>query len=66
MARDEGDALLSELHEYSTRPEFVYHHEWELGDLVLFDTLGTLHKRDPWDASELRYMRQLSTVCRLE
>lgn len=66
MARDESDALLSELHEYSTRPEFVYHHEWQLGDLVLFDTLGTLHKRDPWDASEPRYMRQLSTVCRLE
>jgi len=66
MARDESDALLSELYEYSTRPEFVYHHEWELGDLVLFDTLGTLHKRDPWDASEPRYMRQLSTVCRLE
>ena len=66
MARDESDALPRELHEYSVRPEFVYHHEWELGDLVLFDTLGTLHKRDSWDAREPRYMRQLSTVFRLE
>lgn len=66
MARSESDALLRELHEHSTRPEFVYHHEWQTGDLVLFDTLGTMHKRDPWDASEPRYMRQLSTVTLLD
>lgn len=66
MPRDESDALLAELHGHSARPEFVYHHEWEAGDLVLFDTLGTLHKRDSWDASEPRYMRQLSTVTRLD
>lgn len=66
MPRDESDALLRELHEHSTRPEFVYHHEWEIGDLVVFDTLGTMHKRDAWDSREPRYMRQLSTVCRLE
>jgi alpha-ketoglutarate-dependent taurine dioxygenase len=66
MARDESDALLRELHDHSTRPEFVYHHDWEVGDLVLFDTLGTMHRRDPWDALEPRYMRQLSTVFRLE
>ena len=66
IPRDESDALLRELHQHSTRPEFVYHHEWEIGDLVVFDTLGTMHKRDAWDAREPRYMRQLSTVCRLE
>lgn len=62
----ESGALLDELYEHSTRPEFVYHHEWEVGDLVVFDTLGTLHRRDPWDAGEPRYMRQLSTVCRVD
>ncbi len=31
MARSESEALLGEVHEHSTRPEFVYHHEWEVG-----------------------------------
>jgi len=66
MEPNESDALLSELNEYSTQPEFVYHHNWEPGDLVLFDTLGTMHRRDSWDNKQSRYMRQLSTVCLLE
>jgi taurine dioxygenase/pentalenolactone F synthase len=65
MPRNESDELLQELHRYSTRPEFVYHHDWETGDLVVFDNLGTMHRRDTWDPSEQRYMRQLSTAYQL-
>ena len=62
MPRDESSALLKELHQHSTRPENVYAHDWQVGDLVMFDTLGTLHRRDAWDPSERRVMRQLSTL----
>ena len=62
MPRDESDDLLRELHAHSTRPSFVYSHDWELGDMVMFDTLGTLHRRDAWDPGERRVMRQLSTL----
>lgn len=62
MPKDESDALLKELAEHSTRPENVYAHDWQVGDLVMFDTLGTLHRRDAWDPSERRVMRQLSTL----
>lgn len=61
MAEDESKALLKELAEHSTKPENVYAHDWRVGDLVMFDTLGTLHRRDAWDPSERRVMRQLST-----
>ncbi len=62
MPRDESDDLLRELHAHSTRPSCVYSHDWEQGDLVMFDTLGTLHRRDAWDPGERRVMRQLSTL----
>ena len=62
LPRDESDALLKELYAHSTRPSGVYSHDWQLGDMVMFDTLGTLHRRDAWDPTERRVMRQLSTL----
>jgi alpha-ketoglutarate-dependent taurine dioxygenase len=61
LDRDESSAILKEIHLQATRPERVYAHDWEVGDLVMFDTLGALHRRDSWDPSERRVMRQLST-----
>ena len=62
MPKDESDELLKELSAHSTKPDYVYAHEWQVGDMVMFDTLGTLHRRDAWDPSERRVMRQLSTL----
>jgi len=61
MPKDESDALLKELAAHSTKPDNVYAHNWQVGDLVMFDTLGTLHRREAWDPSQRRVMRQLST-----
>ncbi|MGI9611561.1 MAG: TauD/TfdA dioxygenase family protein [Acidimicrobiales bacterium] len=63
MERADSSALLKQLHLHATRPEQVYGHEWEVGDLIMFDTLGTMHRRDSWDPTERRLMRQLSTAC---
>jgi taurine dioxygenase len=63
MPRDESDALLAELFEHSTLPERVYAHDWQVGDLVVFDTVGAMHRRDGWSTGEPRFMRQLSTMC---
>ena len=62
MPQDESADLLRELHAHSTRPSLVYAHDWQLGDLIMFDTLGSLHRRDSWDRNERRVMRQLSTL----
>ncbi len=63
MERAESSALLKQLHLHATRPDRVYGHDWQVGDLVMFDTLGTMHRRDAWDPTERRLMRQLSTAC---
>ncbi len=66
MPREESSQLLKELHLHSTRDEFVYAHDWQVGDLVMFDTLGAMHRRDAWEPSGRRYMRQLSTMCEID
>jgi alpha-ketoglutarate-dependent taurine dioxygenase len=63
MERAESSALLKRLHLHATRPDQVYAHDWEVGDLIMFDTLGTMHRRDAWDPTQRRLMRQLSTAC---
>jgi len=62
LSRNESDGLLRELSTHSINSEYTYTHTWQVGDMVLFDTLGTLHRRDAWDPSERRVMRQLSTL----
>ena len=63
MPRNESDALLAELNEHSTCSDNVYAHEWQVGDLVVFDTVGAMHRRDGWTTGEPRFMRQLSSMC---
>lgn len=62
MPKAESDELIDELSAHSIREENVYCHDWQVGDTVMFDTLGSLHRRDSWDPAERRVMRQLSTM----
>lgn len=56
-----SDALLAELHEHQTQPELTYIHQWQVGDLVLFDSMALMHGRDRIDPNTRRYMRQMSS-----
>ena len=38
-----------ELLEHSTAPEDVYRHEWSVGDMVIWDNRGVLHRACPYD-----------------
>ncbi len=44
MDEDEGRKLLADLLERSTQPERVYRHKWEVGDMVIWDNRGVLHR----------------------
>ncbi len=44
MPEDEGEALLFELLEHATTPQFVYTHHWQDGDLVMWDNRALLHR----------------------
>jgi taurine dioxygenase len=44
LPEEEGWALLDELLEHTTKPQFVYTHRWRTGDLVLWDNRCLLHR----------------------
>jgi alpha-ketoglutarate-dependent 2,4-dichlorophenoxyacetate dioxygenase len=52
MPRDEGRALLEELMEFATRPQFVYRHTWRVGDLVIWDNRCTMHRATPYERTD--------------
>ncbi len=58
MDRDEGRALLDDLLARSTTPERIYRHEWAVGDLVIWDNRGVLHRACPYDAASPRDMHR--------
>ncbi len=53
-----GAALLEEIYEFATRPEFVYRHHWQVGDVLLWDNGFTMHRREPFDPSARRLMKR--------
>jgi alpha-ketoglutarate-dependent taurine dioxygenase len=58
MDLDEGRAFLHELLERSTRPERVYRHRWQVGDLVIWDNRGVLHRACPYGPASPRDMHR--------
>ena len=56
MDRQAGQALLDDLLARATRPERVYRHEWSVGDTVIWDNRGVLHRATPYDPGSPREM----------
>jgi alpha-ketoglutarate-dependent 2,4-dichlorophenoxyacetate dioxygenase len=62
MPVEEGRALLRELQEHLTRPEFCYRHEWGEGDLVVWDNRCVLHRATPYDTTRYKRLMQRTTI----
>lgn len=44
MSPEDSQDFLAELTAHLTRPEFVYVHEWKMGDMLIWDNRSALHK----------------------
>ena len=53
-----GAALLADLLARTTAPGRVYRHEWAVGDLVIWDNRGVMHRAAPYDPSSPRDMHR--------
>jgi len=62
MGTGEARALLRDLLQRATRPELVYTHRWQPGDLVMWDNRCVLHRGRPWDESAYRRVMHRTTV----
>lgn len=60
MDRAESDALLAELKAWAAEPRYVYRHDWQVGDLVIWDNCGVLHRVEPYPMDSGREMRRVT------
>jgi taurine dioxygenase len=58
MEESSGADLLDEIYAFATRPEFVYRHRWEIGDVVMWDNGFSMHRREPFDPAARRLMKR--------
>ncbi len=54
----ESDALLHEIMEYATDPQYAYWHAWQMGDLVLWDNWRMLHSAAGCAPADQRWMER--------
>ena len=54
----DSEALLNTLWAHATQPQFAMRHEWRVGDLLMWNNLSVLHRRDPFDPSLRRVMHR--------
>ena len=55
-------ALLEELLDRATVADKVYRHEWSVGDTVIWDNRGVLHRAAPYDPSSAREMLRTTVL----
>jgi taurine dioxygenase len=54
----QSEALLESLWEHAAQPRFAMCHEWRQGDLLMWNNLAVLHRRDPFDPDARRIMHR--------
>lgn len=58
----DGRLLLLDLNTHATQRQFVYSHQWRVGDLVIWDNRCTMHRGRPHDESQPRDLRRATTL----
>lgn len=57
-----GRALLCRLLEWATQPHYVYTHEWTVGDMLIWDNTGVMHRVEPYPLDSGRMMHRTTLV----
>jgi alpha-ketoglutarate-dependent taurine dioxygenase len=58
MSEADSSTFMQTLTAHTTRAENVYHHDWEVGDMVIWDNCGTMHRATPYDPACGRLMHR--------
>ena len=59
---DESEALIDWLLGWMEQPKYVYRHQWRMGDLVVWDNTGTMHRVRPFDPNSGRRLHRVTLV----
>ncbi|MEL3892114.1 TauD/TfdA family dioxygenase [Ferrovibrio sp. MS7] len=53
-----GAELLDQLWWHATEPRFTARHSWHQGDLLLWNNVGVMHRRDAFDPASRRLLHR--------
>lgn len=59
---EESQALVREILEFATQPEFTYVHKWRAGDVIIWDNRNSMHKACPFDEENTRRRMHRTTI----
>jgi taurine dioxygenase len=67
MDRVESDTILDYLFRHQERADFLYAHHWAVGDVLMWDNIGTVHNAvADYMPDEPRYMRRAQVMATLD
>lgn len=58
LSVEDSRALLARLRDWATQPQYVYQHQWQPGDLLIWDNTGTMHRVLPYPEDSGRLMHR--------
>ncbi|WP_063002658.1 TauD/TfdA dioxygenase family protein [Nocardia mikamii] len=62
MDPEQSRRLLDDLLDRCTAPDRVYRHEWSVGDTVIWDNRGVIHRATPYDSGSPREMLRTTVL----
>lgn len=60
MDKSESDELLDFLFDHMEKPEFIYEHDWRVGDVMMWDNRCSIHARTDFPPEQRRMMRRIT------
>ncbi len=60
MHPTESRDLLNRLMAHATAPQYIYRHKWRMGDMLMWDNTGTMHRVLPFDARSGRRLHRFT------
>lgn len=61
-SEQESHAILDQMQAWATRPEFVYRHEWTVGDMIIWDNTGVMHRVEQYSENSGRLLSRTTLV----
>ncbi len=58
MSENDSRELLQTLYQHQSQPQFVWSHDWQVSDLLIWDNRPTMHRREPFPDAERRIMKR--------
>ncbi|NQV54685.1 MAG: TauD/TfdA family dioxygenase [Rhodospirillales bacterium] len=62
MEIEQSEALLDRLWTYCSEDKFIFCHQWQLGDVVMWDNRCTMHRRGSFDPAQRRIMHRTEII----